>query len=257
MRASTSRPNHRQREERKKLGKRARRPSTRRSRSRTTSDHGKERVDEERQVAARKMSSKKGPLGAQARRGQELARELHPDVRPGKPDRAQTRAHPYALYIARHAPADPRKLWGSLPRESRRQGLDYPLTIQPVGEPRAVGEPRRTVHKVTIAKTSARRVRRRAVDTVLTAGPTRRPPRRSARLTAGSTCAGLLSQLAPVRTFNVEPTSDRVPDDGVGRPRHHCAPLPYRDTTLRPNINSGLGRGQPIHRAGSDAQHMD
>ena len=83
---------------------------------------GKEKVDEERQVAARKMSSEEGPLGAQARRDQELARELRPRRSPRQPDRAQdARASVRALRRA-HAPPHPRAVGLWLPRGSRQQG---------------------------------------------------------------------------------------------------------------------------------------
>ena len=62
---------------------------------------GKERIDEERQVAARKMSSKKGRWERKLDAIKSSLENFVPDVRPGNQTALKTRAHPYALYIAR------------------------------------------------------------------------------------------------------------------------------------------------------------
>jgi hypothetical protein len=62
---------------------------------------GKEKVDEERQVAARKMSSKKGRWERKLDAIKSSLENFVPDVRPGNQTALKTRAHPFALFIAR------------------------------------------------------------------------------------------------------------------------------------------------------------
>ncbi|HEY6179587.1 MAG TPA: hypothetical protein VIX73_34270, partial [Kofleriaceae bacterium] len=62
---------------------------------------GKEKVDEERQVAARKMTSKKGRWERKLDAVKSSLENFIPDVRPGNQTALKTRAHPFALYVAR------------------------------------------------------------------------------------------------------------------------------------------------------------
>src|SRR5574338_520576 len=88
---------------------------------------GKEKVDEERQVAARKMSSKKGRWERKLAAIKSSLENFVPDVRPGNQTALKTRAHPYALYIARmHRRIH--ELWGfGFLEDLDNKGADYPL----------------------------------------------------------------------------------------------------------------------------------
>ncbi|MEO7731643.1 MAG: hypothetical protein ABIY55_11765, partial [Kofleriaceae bacterium] len=134
---------------------------------------GKERIDEERQVAARKMSSKKGRWERKLDAVKSSLENFVPDVRPGNQTALKTRASPYAVYIARmHRRIH--ELWGfgflehldgkgaSDPLNNMDLWTNLEISVNPVG----------TVHKVTIAKTSGKtEFDVAAVDTVLSAGP--------------------------------------------------------------------------------------
>ena len=88
---------------------------------------GKERVDEERQVAARKMTSKKGRWERKLDAVKSSLENFVPDIRPGNQTALKTRAHPYALYIARmHRRIH--ELWGfGYLEQLDSKGADYPL----------------------------------------------------------------------------------------------------------------------------------
>ena len=62
---------------------------------------GKDKVDDERQVAARKMSSKKGRWERKLDAIKSSLENFVPDVRAGNQTALKTRAHPFALYVAR------------------------------------------------------------------------------------------------------------------------------------------------------------
>jgi TonB family protein len=134
---------------------------------------GKERVDEERQVAARKMSSKKGRWERKMDAVKSSLENFTPDIRPGNQTALKTRAHPYALYLARmHRRIH--ELWGfGFLQELDSKGADYPLNDQRLFTNLEISvNPDGTLHKVTIAKTSGKtEFDVAAVDAVISAGP--------------------------------------------------------------------------------------
>ena len=136
---------HRQRQDGKKIGKRGR-PGINTELAFKDYERimGKEKVDDERQVAARKMSSKKGRWERKLDAIKSSLENFVPDVRPGNQTALKTRAHPFALYVARmHRRIH--ELWGfGFLEDLDNKGADYPLNNpEPVGQPRDLGQPRR------------------------------------------------------------------------------------------------------------------
>jgi TonB family protein len=179
---------------------------------------GKQRVDEERQVAARKMSSKKGRWERKLEAVKSSLENFIPDVRPGNQTALKTRAHPYALYIARmHRRIH--ELWGfGFLENLDGKGSDYPLNDPNLWVNLELSvNPDGSVHKVTIAKTSGKtEFDVAAVDTVLTAGPYEATPE-AIRSVDGRIYLrwGFYRNWRQCGTFNVEPyILTEVPDDG-------------------------------------------
>jgi TonB family protein len=179
---------------------------------------GKERVDEERQVAARKMTSKKGRWERKLEAVKSSLENFIPDVRPGNQTALKTRAHPYALYIARmHRRIH--ELWGFGFLESLdSKGSDYPLNDPNLWVNLELSvNPDGTMHKVTIAKTSGKtEFDVAAIDTVLSAAPYEATPE-AIRSVDGRIYLrwGFYRNWRQCGTFNVEPyILTEVPDDG-------------------------------------------
>jgi outer membrane biosynthesis protein TonB len=179
---------------------------------------GKEKVDDERQVAARKMSSKKGRWERKLDAVKSSLENFIPDVRPGNQTALKTRAHPYALYIARmHRRIH--ELWGfGFLENLDSKGSDYPLNDPNLWVNLELSvNPDGTLHKVTIAKTSGKtEFDVAAVDTVLTAGPYETTPE-AIRSVDGRIYLrwGFYRNWRQCGTFNVEPyILTEVPDDG-------------------------------------------
>jgi TonB family protein len=139
---------------------------------------GKERVDEERELAARKMSSKKGRWERKLDAIRSSLENFVPDVRPGNQDALKTRAHPFALFIARmHRRIH--ELWGFGFLEALdNRGADDPLNNPDLFVNIEVAvNPDGSVFKTTIAKTSGQlEFDVAAVDTVQTGAPYDPPP---------------------------------------------------------------------------------
>ncbi len=181
---------------------------------------GKEKVDEERQVAARKMTSKKGRWERKLDAVKSSLENFVPDIRPGNQTALKTRAHPFALYIARmHRRIH--ELWGfGFLEDLDDKGADYPLNNPDlwVNLEVAVNEDG-SVHKVTIAKTSGKtEFDVAAVDTVLSAAPYEQTPE-AIRSVNGKIYLrwAFYRNWRQCGTFNVEPyILTEVPDDGGG-----------------------------------------
>lgn len=180
---------------------------------------GKEKVDEERQVAARKMSNKKGRWERKLEAVKSSLENFVPDVRPGNQTALKTRAHPYALYIARmHRRIH--ELWGfGFLEDLDDKGADHPLNNQDLWTNLEVSvNPDGTVHKVTIAKTSGKtEFDVAAIDTVLSAAPYEQTPE-AIRSVNGKIYLrwGFYRNWRQCGTFNVEPyILTDVPDDGA------------------------------------------
>ncbi|HZJ62510.1 MAG TPA: energy transducer TonB [Kofleriaceae bacterium] len=179
---------------------------------------GKERVDEERQVAARKMTSKKGRWERKLDAVKSSLENFIPDVRPGNQTALKTRAHPYALYIARmHRRIH--ELWGfGFLENLDGKGSDYPLNDPNLWVNLELSvNPDGSLHKVTIAKTSGKtEFDVAAVDTVISAGPYEATPE-AIRSVDGRIYLrwGFYRNWRQCGTFNVEPyILTEVPDDG-------------------------------------------
>jgi TonB family protein len=169
---------------------------------------GKERVDEERHVAARKMTSKKGRWERKLEAVKSSLENFIPDVRPGNQTALKTRAHPFALYIARmHRRFH--ELWGfGFLEDLDDKPADYPLNNPDLWTNLEVSvNPDGTVHKVTIAKTSGKtEFDVAAVDTVLSAAPYEPTPE-AIRSVNGKIYLrwGFYRNWRQCGTFNVEP----------------------------------------------------
>jgi len=179
---------------------------------------GKEKVDEERQVAARKMSSKKGRWERKLEAVKSSLENFVPDVRPGNQTALKTRAHPFALYVARmHRRIH--ELWGfGFLEDLDGKPADHPLNNPDLWTNLEVAvNADGTVHKVTIAKTSGKtEFDVAAVDTVLSAAPYEATPE-AIRSVNGKVYLrwGFYRNWRQCGTFNVEPyILTDVPDDG-------------------------------------------
>jgi TonB family protein len=178
---------------------------------------GKEKVDEERQVAARKMSSKKGRYERKLEAIKSSLENFVPDVRPGNQTALKTRAHPYAVYIARmHRRIH--ELWGfGFLEDLDNKPATYPLNNPDLWVNLEVSvNPDGSLHKITIAKTSGKtEFDVAAVDTVITAAPFEATPE-AIRSVDGRIYLrwGFYRNWRQCGTFNVEPyILTEVPED--------------------------------------------
>ncbi|MBS1121042.1 MAG: hypothetical protein H6Q90_3270 [Deltaproteobacteria bacterium] len=184
---------------------------------------GKEKLDNERQVAARKMSSKKGRWERKLDAVKSSLENFVPDVRTGNQTALKTRAHPFAVYIARmHRRIH--ELWGfGFLEDLDNKGSDYPLNNPDLWTNLEVSvNPDGSVHKVTIAKTSGKtEFDIAAVDTVMSAAPFDPTPE-AIRSVNGRIYLrwGFYRNWRQCGTFNVEPyiltdVADDGPDSGA------------------------------------------
>jgi TonB family protein len=179
---------------------------------------GKDKVDDERTVAARKMSSKKGRWERKLDAIKSSLENFVPDVRPGNQTALKTRAHPFALFIARmHRRIH--ELWGfGFLEDLDNKPADYPLNDPNLWVNLEVSvNADGSLHKVTIAKTSGKtEFDVAAVDTVISAAPYDAPPEQI-RSVDGRVYLrwGFYRNWRQCGTFNVEPyILTEVPDDG-------------------------------------------
>jgi hypothetical protein len=179
---------------------------------------GKEKVDEERQVAARKMSSKKGRWERKLDAIKSSLENFVPDVRPGNQTALKTRAHPFALFIARmHRRIH--ELWGfGFLEDLDNKSADYPLNDPNLWVNLEVSvNSDGSLHKVTIAKTSGKtEFDVAAIDTVISSAPFDATPE-AIRSVDGRVYLrwGFYRNWRQCGTFNVEPyILTEVPDDG-------------------------------------------
>jgi len=182
---------------------------------------GKEKVDEERQVAARKMSSKKGRWERKLEAIKSSLENFVPDVRPGNQTALKTRAHPFALFIARmHRRIH--ELWGfGFLEDLDNKSADYPLNDPNLWVNLEVSVNQDgSLHKVTIAKTSGKtEFDVAAIDTVISSAPFDATPE-AIRSVDGRVYLrwGFYRNWRQCGTFNVEPyILTSVPEgDGTG-----------------------------------------
>jgi outer membrane biosynthesis protein TonB len=181
---------------------------------------GNEKVDNEREVAARKMSAKKGRWERKLDAIKSSLENFVPDVRPGNQTALKTRAAPYAVYIARmHRRIH--ELWGfGFLEDLDTKGADYPLNDPNLWVNLEISvNPDGTLHKVTIAKTSGKtEFDVAAVDTVISSGPFESTPE-AIRSVDGRIYLrwGFYRNWRQCGTFNVEPyILTEVPADSDG-----------------------------------------
>lgn len=181
---------------------------------------GKENIDEERQIAARKLGSKKGRWEKKLAAVQSSLENFVPDIRPGNQTALKTRAHPFAVYIARmHRRIH--ELWGfGFLEDLDDKPADYPLNNPDLWTNLEVSvNPDGSLHKVTIAKTSGKtEFDVAAVDTVISSGPFEAPPE-AIRSVDGRIYLrwGFYRNWRQCGTFNVEPyILTEVPADSSG-----------------------------------------
>ena len=179
---------------------------------------GKDHADEERQVAARKLSSKKGRWEKKLDAVRSALENFVPDIRPGNQTALKTRAHPYALYIARmHRRIH--ELWGfGFLEQLDDRGADYPLNDPNLWVNLEISvNPDGSLHKVMIAKTSGKtEFDVAAVDAVISSGPYEATPE-AIRSVDGRIYLrwGFYRNWRQCGTFNAEPyILTEVPDDG-------------------------------------------
>ncbi|MEZ4367714.1 MAG: hypothetical protein R2939_15770 [Kofleriaceae bacterium] len=139
---------------------------------------GKDKVDAERELAARKASARKGRWEKKFEAIKSALENFTPDVRPGNQTALKTRAHPFALYVARmHRRIH--ELWGfgfldTLDGKPADYALnDFELWVNLENALNPDG----TVYKTTIAHPSGKlEFDVAAIDTIMTAGPYEETP---------------------------------------------------------------------------------
>jgi TonB family protein len=139
---------------------------------------GKDKVDDERATAQRRMSAKRGRWEKKMAAIKSALENFTPDVRPGNQTALKTRAHPFAVYVARmHRRIH--ELWGF----GFLEDLDGKASNHPMNDMELVVviemsiNPNGTVHKTSIAKTSGvLTFDVAALDTVITSGPYEETP---------------------------------------------------------------------------------
>lgn len=134
---------------------------------------GKDKVEQERQVAARKLSMKKGRWERKLEALRSSLENFTPDIRVGNQTALKTRAAPFAVYLARmHRSIHERWGFGFLEFLDRKSS-DHPLNDFDLWTDIEVAiNPDGTVFKTTIAKTSGNlEFDVAALDTILSSGP--------------------------------------------------------------------------------------
>lgn len=230
---------------------------------------GKDVAEKERTLARAKMSAKRGRWERKLEAIKSSLENFTPDVRPGNQTALKTRAHPFAVYVARmHRRIH--ELWGfgflaDLDGKSSSHELNdfdlvtvIELSVNPDG----------TVYKTTIAKTSGKLTFDvAALDTVLSAAPYEETPE-AIRSVDGRVYLrwGFYRNWRQCGTFNVEPyilteipggaqplDDGRALGDAIGRPRRGDKPV-----TPPPRGEDPTPRPQPVSddRQASYASNM-
>jgi TonB family protein len=169
---------------------------------------GREQVERERDLAARKISGKKGRWERKLAAIKSSLENFAPDVRPGNQTALKTRAHPFAVYLARmHRRIH--ELWGfGFLEDLDDKAASHPLNNFDLFVSIEVAvNPDGTVHKTTIARTSGSlEFDVAALDTLLTASPYPSPPE-TIRSVDGRVYLrwGFYRNYRQCGTFNVEP----------------------------------------------------
>lgn len=139
---------------------------------------GSDRAEKERELARRERSSKKGRYQKKLAAVKSALENFTPDIRPGNQTALKTRAHPFAVYVARmHRRIH--ELWGfGFLADLDKKRSDHPLNDFDlfVSVELAIN-PDGTVHKATIAKSSGKlEFDVAALDTVFSGAPYEQTP---------------------------------------------------------------------------------
>jgi hypothetical protein len=134
---------------------------------------GKDKVDAERELAARVASAKKGRWEKKFEAVKSALENFTPDVRPGNQTALKTRAHPFAVYVARmHRRIH--ELWGfGFLAALDSKGADHPLNDFELWTNLEVSlNPDGSIYKTTVTHNSGNGdFDVAALDTVLSGGP--------------------------------------------------------------------------------------
>ncbi len=134
---------------------------------------GPDKAEEERLIASRKRSHKKGKYTKRLEAIKSALENFTPDVRPGNQTALKTRAHPFAVYVARmHRRIH--ELWGfGFLEDLDSKGSGHALNDFDLYVAIEVAlNPDGSVYKTTIAKTSGKlEFDVAALDTILAGGP--------------------------------------------------------------------------------------
>ena len=169
---------------------------------------GQDAAEEERKLAKARMSAKKGRYERKLAAIKSSLENFTPDVRHGNQTALKTRAHPFAVYIARmHRRIH--ELWGfGFLADLDGKSSSHPLNdFDLVSVIEVSVNPDGTVFKTTIAKTSGRlEFDVAALDTVLSAAPYEQTPE-AIRSVDGRVYLrwGFYRNWRQCGTFNVEP----------------------------------------------------
>jgi len=169
---------------------------------------GKEKAEKERAIAKRDLSMKKGRYTKKLQAIKSALENFTPDVRTGNQTALKTRAHPFAVYIARmHRRIH--ELWGfGWLEDLDGKGSDHPLNDWDLFvSVELVVNPDGTVHKMTIAKGSGElEFDVAALHTIEAGGPYEQTPEKI-RSVDGRVYMrwGFYRNWRQCGTFNVEP----------------------------------------------------
>ena len=167
--------------------------------------------NEEARLAQKKKSHKKGKWEKKLAKVQTTLETFTGEVKPGNQTALGTRAHPFAIYIARmHRRIH--ELWGfGFLEDLDNKSADYPLNDPNLWVNLELSvNPDGTLHKVTIAKTSGKtEFDVAAVDTVISSAPFEATPE-AIRSVDGRIYLrwGFYRNWRQCGTFNVEPSAD-------------------------------------------------
>ncbi len=205
---------------------------------------GNDQAEKERTLARAKMSAKKGRWERKLTAIKSSLENFTPDVRHGNQTALKTRAHPFAVYVARmHRRIH--ELWGfGFLEDLDGKSSGHPLNnFELVSVIEISVNPDGTVYKTTIAKTSGKlEFDVAALDTVLSAAPYEAPPEQI-RSVDGRVYLrwGFYRNWRQCGTFNVEPyILTDIP--GGAQPIDDGAAL----ANARPKRGGGGGGDKPI-----------
>ena len=221
---------------------------------------GKESVDKEREIATRKMSAHKGRFESKLAAINSALENFTPDVKPGNQTALKTRAHPFAVFVARmHRRIH--ELWGfgfleqldsrgsTDPLNNFDLWVNIEMSVNPDG----------TVHKYTVVKTSGKlEFDVAALDTVIQAAPYPETPE-AIRSVDGRVYLrwGFYRNWRQCGTFNVEPYILSSIPGGIEPLGEHDAPKGAGDRANQAEDGAALlgSESRPPSVPGKSSKH--